>query len=101
MTTTTRTIAYRLVVTSDEFRTLQWLESRGYAARLVTDARNVIGPDDDGGQPETVTLEYYESDAWNATEGAKDDNGELSHDFGACAGRALLGKMIDFVDGII
>jgi len=97
MTATALRIAYRLALTAEEYKSLAWLEARGYAASLIAEATRETWSDD--GQ--SVTLEYTEPAAWNATDsGSNDDDGD-DPDFGTCAGSSLLSKMFTFRDSIV
>lgn len=83
--------AYSVTLTRDEYRALEWLEDHGYAGDMIEHASTV----DECG--DTVILRYRESAAWNVLSEMEDD----VHAFGACAGPALLRKMLALVESIV
>lgn len=83
--------AYELSLTREEYDTLIWLESRGYAADLVKHADAQI-------ENETgITLQYRESSAWKVMEEQEADPDA----FTACAANDLARKMLTFIDRIV
>lgn len=117
---------YTLQLTADEYRTLDWMEHRGYSADLIKHATTI-----EDGVDDNVVLRYSEPDAWQVNDKAHesrctkcdalldwsgravdiDDDPDCEHepsntgepdcDFGTCAPASLLGKIITFVTEIV
>lgn len=86
-----RPIAYTLTLTHEEFKTLQWMEARGYSGDLIKHAFECDG-DETG-----IELRYRESDAWSVTDAIEED----SDAFGTCGTTDLVRKMYAFIDAIV